>query len=55
MKKKKIIIFIKNNQKIRFVNDDFFDLVSNMLCIYPSDRINAEEALKHPWFVNNVV
>ena len=53
--KKRIMSFIKKNQKITFVNDDFIDLVSNMLCINPSDRINAEEALNHPWLVNNFV
>ena len=40
------------SQKIKFVNDDFFDFISCTLCINPLYRINAEEALKHPWLVN---
>jgi len=50
--KKRIINYIKINQKIKFINDDFYDLVSKMLSINPNLRIKAEEALKHSWFVN---
>ena len=50
--KKRIISFIKKNQKIKFVNDDFFDFISSTLCINPLYRINAEEALNHPWLVD---
>lgn len=30
--------------------DDFLDLVKQLLVFDPSRRITAEEALKHPWF-----
>ena len=51
--KKNIINYIKNHQKIKFVDDSFYDFVSSMACINPLYRINAEEALKHSWLVNN--
>lgn len=50
--KKRLVNFIKKNQKIKFVNDDFFDFISSILCINPLYRLNSEEALKHPWFVD---
>jgi serine/threonine protein kinase len=53
--KKVFINFIKKNQKITFVNDDFYDFISSFLCINPLYRINSEEALKHPWLVNSYV
>ena len=53
--KKVLINLIKKNQKINFVNDDFFDFISSLLCINPLYRINSEEALKHPWLVNSYV
>ena len=49
--KKRIINFIKKNQKINFVNSEFYDFISKILCINPLYRMNLEEALKHPWFV----
>ena len=49
----RIINYIKKNIKIKLNDNGFIDLVSKMLCINPFYRINAEEALKHPWFVNN--
>ena len=48
----RIINYIKQNIKIKLNDNGFIDLVSKMLCINPFYRINAEEALKHPWFVN---
>ena len=48
----RIINYIKKNIKIKLNDNGFIDLVSKMLCINPFYRINAEEALKHPWFVN---
>ena len=50
--KKRIINYMISNQKIKFKNDEFYDLISRMLCVNPLFRIKAEEALKHPWFVN---
>lgn len=52
LEKKRIVNYIQTNQKINFKNGDFYDLVSRMLCINPLYRITAEDALKHPWFVN---
>ena len=49
----RIINYIKKNIKIKLNDNGFIDLVSKMLYINPFYRINAEEALKHPWFVNN--
>lgn len=51
---KGIIDFIKNNHKIKFINEDFHDLVAKMLHINPMERITAEEALNHPWLVGHV-
>ena len=48
----RIINYIKQNIKIKLNDNGFIDLVSKMLYINPFYRINAEEALKHPWFVN---
>ena len=53
IEKKNIINYIKSHQKIKFVNDEFYDFVYRMMCINPIYRLNAEEALKHPWLVNN--
>lgn len=53
IEKKNIINYIKSHQKIKFVNDEFYDFVYRMMCINPIHRLNAEEALKHPWLVNN--
>ena len=49
---KGLINFIKENQKFKFLNDDFYDLVNSMLCIDPTKRISAEEAMKHSWLKN---
>ena len=48
--KKIIFDFIKNNKKFDFLDDNFCDLVSQMLCIDPNCRITAEEAVKHTYF-----
>jgi serine/threonine protein kinase len=29
------------------------DLIGKLLCMEPSKRIDADEALSHPWFQNN--
>ena len=50
---KGLINYIKKYQKIKFSNDDFYDLVSKMLCIDPVKRINAEDAMKHRWFISS--
>ena len=49
-KGKGLINFIKVTQKFMFANNDFYDLVSKMLCIDPVKRINAEDAMNHRWF-----
>ena len=50
---KGLINYIKENQKIKFANDDFYDLILKMLCIDPVKRITAEDAMKHRWFRNS--
>ena len=50
---KGLINYIKKYQKIKFSNDDFYDLVSKMLCIDPVKRINAEDAMKHRWLISS--
>ena len=47
-----LINYIKSKIKIKFENDDFFDLIKNMLCIDPTKRINAKDCLSHSWFSN---
>ena len=50
--KKRLVNYIKKNKKIKLINDDLCDLISKMLSINPMNRIKAEEALKHSWFIN---
>ena len=50
--KKRLINYIKKNQKIKLISDEFYDLISKMLFINPNYRIKAEEALNHLWFKN---
>ena len=45
IQKKRLINYIKINQKIKFISDDFCELIAKMLCINPRNRIKAEEAL----------
>ena len=52
---KGLINFIKENQKFKFLNDDFYDLINSMLCIDPTKRITAEKAMKHSWFANSIL
>ena len=47
-----LINYIKKNQKFVFENNNFYDLIERILCIDPSKRINAKDALNHPWFSN---
>ena len=47
-----LIEYIKKNKKFDFENDDFYDLISRMLCIDPTKRISAKECLEHSWFKN---
>ena len=50
--KKRLINYIKKNQKIKLISNEFYDLISKMLFINPNYRIKAEEALNHLWFKN---
>ena len=52
IEKERIINYIKSNIKIKLINDDFCDFISKILCINPSNRIKAEDALKHRWLMN---
>ena len=47
-----LIEYIKQNKKFDFENDNFYDLITKMLCIDPTKRISAKECLEHPWFKN---
>ena len=47
-----LIEYIKKYKKFDFENDDFYDLITRMLCIDPTKRISAKECLEHPWFKN---
>ena len=47
-----LVNYIKKNQKFKFVNEDFYNLIEEMLCIDPTKRINAKECLAHKWFLN---
>ena len=43
---------MNKSQKFVFENNNFYDLIERILCIDPSKRINAKDALNHPWFSN---
>jgi serine/threonine protein kinase len=47
-----LVGYIKKNQKFKFVNEDFYDLIEKMLRIDPVKRISAKDSLAHKWFVN---
>ena len=47
-----LIEYIKRNQKFNFENDDFYNLITRMLCIDPTKTISAKECLEHSWFKN---
>jgi calcium-dependent protein kinase len=40
-------------RKLNKVSDEALDLVKKLLIKNPKERISAEEALKHPWFLAN--
>ena len=44
--------YIISNQRFKFENNDFYDLIEKMLTIDPIKRISAKDCLKHPWFSN---
>lgn len=50
--KSNVINYIKLHKKINFSNYKFYDLLQRMLCIDPDRRISADEALKHPYFLD---
>ena len=45
-----LINYIEQHKQFEFENNNFYDLISRMLCIDPTKRINANECLMHPWF-----
>jgi serine/threonine protein kinase len=45
-----LIEYIKLNKKFDFEDENFYDLISKMLCIDPTKRISAKKCLEHPWF-----
>ena len=45
-----LVEYVKQKQKFNFENNDFYDLITKMLCIDPTKRITAKECLTHPWF-----
>ena len=45
-----LINYIEQHKQFGFENNNFYDLISKMLCIDPTKRINASECLMHPWF-----
>jgi len=47
-----LVNYVKKNQKFKFVNEDFYNLIEKMLCIDPTKRINAKECLAHKWLLN---
>ena len=44
--------YIISNQRFKFENTDFYDLIEQMLTIDPIKRISAKDGLNHPWFSN---
>lgn len=48
---KGLINFIKENQRINFQDNKFYDIISKILYIDPLKRIKAEEAMKHKWLL----
>ena len=44
--------YIISNQRFKFENSDFYDLIQKMLTIEHNKRINARDCLNHPWFSN---
>lgn len=45
-----LIEYIKQNKRFDFEDENFYDLISKMLCIDPTKRISAKKCLEHPWF-----
>ena len=45
-----LVNYIKKNQKFEFENENFYDLIEQMLCVDPTKRCNAKKCLEHPWF-----
>lgn len=48
-KGKGLINYMKENQKMNFISNDFNDFISKILCIDPVKRLNAQKALDHDW------
>jgi serine/threonine protein kinase len=45
-----LVNYIKKNQKFEFENENFYDLIVQMLCVDPTKRYSAKKCLEHPWF-----
>lgn len=43
-----------DDPKWKLISNQAIDLVKRLLVVDPKDRITAQEALKHPWFMNSV-
>ena len=50
-----LVEYIKQNEKFKFENNYFYDLIEKILCIDPTKRITAKECLSHPWFRDEYV
>ena len=49
---KGLINFMKENQKMKFVNKEFYDFMNKILVIDPVKRLNARNAIEHKWLSN---
>ena len=47
------IIMARNYKRIEGISNNGKDLLNQLLEINPMKRITAEEALNHPWFLEN--
>lgn len=49
---KKYDIFWENYEKCN-LSKEFKDLINNLICFNPNERLSIEEILRHPWIKNN--
>ena len=48
-----LINYIKKYQKFEFENNNFYDLIEKILLIDPNKRLNTNNILNYPWFLNS--